>query len=81
MLQYLKRVLKKLKLPGHLHTFRRYFISHARTNGVPEAVVRRWVGHVDRDVIQRYTHVADSIPKAATSDLAVHTHRHEGPNE
>jgi integrase len=81
LLQYLKRVLKKLSLPGHLHTFRHYFISHALTNGVPEAVVRQWVGHVDRDVIQRYTHVADSISKAAMADLAANTHRPEGPNE
>lgn len=73
LLQYLKRVLKKLKLPGHLHTFRHHFISKALTSGVPEAVVRQWVGHVDRDVMQRYTHVADSISKQAMAELTAAT--------
>lgn len=70
---------KKLNLPGHLHTFRRYFISHALTNGVPEAVVRQWGSHADRDLIQRYTHVADSISQAAMADLAVNAHQNRCP--
>jgi integrase/recombinase XerD len=35
LLDYLKRVLKRLGLKGHLHTFRHAFISHALTSGVP----------------------------------------------
>lgn len=70
LLQHLKRVLRKLGLPGHLHTFRHSFISHALTTGTPEAVVRRWVGHVDAEVMKRYTHIADDISKAAMARLA-----------
>lgn len=70
LLEYLKRVLKKVQLSGHLHTFRHYFISTALTNGVAEAVVRQWVGHVDREVLQRYTHVADKVSKTAMAGLA-----------
>jgi integrase len=39
------------RAPGHLHTFRRSFISHALTSGVPEPIVRQWVGHVDHEII------------------------------
>ena len=43
-LAHLKMVLKKLRLPGHLHTFRHSFISHALTSGVPPAIVRTGSG-------------------------------------
>ena len=56
LLQYLQRILKKIGLPGHLHTFRHAFISLALINGVPEATVRKWVGHVDPETMKRYTH-------------------------
>jgi len=59
MLEHLERVLRRLGLRGHLHTFRHSFISHALTQGVPEAIVRLWVGRVDREVIKLYTHIAD----------------------
>jgi len=36
----LKRILKRLALPGHLHTFRHAFISRSLTAGIPEAIVR-----------------------------------------
>jgi integrase len=70
LLQHLQRVLKRLNLPGHLHTFRHSFISHALTQGIAEAVVRTWVGHVDAEILKRYTHVADAISKAAMARLA-----------
>lgn len=70
LLQYLQRNLKRLGLPGHLHTFRHTFISHALTNGVPEVTVRKWVGHVDAETIKRYTHIADSVSKRAMKELA-----------
>jgi integrase len=59
VLAHLKTVLKRLNLPGHLHTFRHAFISHAVMSGVPEAMVRDWVGHVDARTMKRYTHIAD----------------------
>lgn len=70
LLQFLKRVLKRLKFVGHLHTFRHAFISHALTRGTPEAIVRQWVGHVDRDILQRYTHIADKASQDAMKSLA-----------
>ena len=73
LLEHLKRVLKRLGLRGHVHTFRHSFISHALIQGVPEAVVRRWVGHVDAEILKRYTHVADGISQAAMLQLAAAT--------
>ncbi len=70
LLKALKQVLNKLGLPGHLHTFRHAFISHALTSGIPESVVRAWVGHVDADVIRLYTHIADATSQAAMRRLA-----------
>lgn len=63
----LKRVLKKLGLVGKLHTFRHTYISQALTRGVPEAVVRQWVGHVDPEILRLYTHVADEVSRAYMS--------------
>ena len=60
MLAALKRVTKRLGLPGHIHTFRHTFISVAITRGVPEAVVRKWVGHVDPAILKYYTHISDA---------------------
>ena len=70
LLEYLKRVLKELGLDGHLHTFRHSFISHALTQGIPEAIVRQWVGHVDPEVIKHYTHILDEASQAAMRRLA-----------
>jgi integrase len=69
LLAALKRVLKRLGLKGHVHTFRHAFISRALTSGIPEAVVRAWVGHVDADVIRLYTHIADADSQAAMRRL------------
>jgi integrase len=69
LLDYLQRQLKKLDLPGHLHTFRHTFISLALTRGTPEATVRRWVGPVDAATIRRYTHIASQESHAAMQRL------------
>ncbi|BBO35232.1 hypothetical protein PLANPX_4844 [Lacipirellula parvula] len=68
-LSHLKTVLKKLQLVGHQHTFRHSFISHALTQGVPEAIVRKWVGHVDARIMKTYTHIADQISQQAMLGL------------
>jgi site-specific recombinase XerD len=70
VLQYLKRVLKRLGLRGHVHTFRHSFISHALTQGIPEAIVRQWVGHVDQEILRHYTHIADAASQAAMQRLS-----------
>jgi integrase len=60
LLDVLKRVLKKLGLDGHLHTFRHSFITIALVNeNISSNVVRKWVGHIDPNVIANYTHVCD----------------------
>lgn len=69
LLKSLKRTLAKLKLPGHLHTFRHSYISRAIFNGVPEAVVRSWVGHVDEETIRLYTHIASQQSQQAMQTL------------
>jgi integrase/recombinase XerD len=69
LLTSLKRVLAKLGLEGHIHTFRHAFISQALTLGIPEAIVRNWVGHVDAEVIKLYTHIADVPSQAAMRRL------------
>jgi integrase len=68
-LAHLKTVLKRLDLDGHQHTFRHTFISHALTSGIPEAVVRQWVGHVDDKIIRRYTHIASRISQEQMARL------------
>jgi len=62
-------VRRRLELRGRLHTFRHSFISNALTNGIPEAVVRKWVGHVDPDVMKLYTHIVDEASRAARQRL------------
>jgi len=69
LLAYLKRVLKALGLQGHLHTLRHSFISYALVQGIPEAVLREWVGHVDREILRWYTHIADSASHEAMQRL------------
>src|SRR5207245_1975003 len=78
LLSALKRVLLRLGLPGHLHTFRHAFISRALTAGIPEAVVREWVGHVDRDILRLYTHIASATSQAAMRRLTAES---AGPKE
>jgi hypothetical protein len=38
-------------------------------NGIPVAVVREWVGHVDEEVIKLYTHVHNSASQSAMQRL------------
>ena len=56
---HLKKALARLGLPGHLHTFRHSFISYWLLQRTPEVIVRKWVGHVDSEIIKLYTHVID----------------------
>ena len=69
LLESLKRTLKKTGLTGHLHTFRHSFISRAIIAGIPEAVIRDWVGHVDRKTLQHYTHIANQASQVAMQKL------------
>ena len=70
LLDHLKRVLKRLGLEGKVHSFRHSFISNALINGTPEAIVRKWVGHVDPEILKLYTHIADQASQAAMQRLS-----------
>jgi site-specific recombinase XerD len=76
LLQYLKRVLKRLGLRGHLHTFRHSFISFAAYEGVSERVLRTWIGHVDREILDWYFHLADAHSQEAMRKLSEAARRH-----
>lgn len=70
LLQSLKTTLKKLGLPGHLHTFRHTFISSALANGTTESTLRSWVGHLDPETLKTYTHVHDRTSQAEMHRLS-----------
>lgn len=70
LLAYLKRLLSSLGLEGHLHTFRHSFISFAAIQGVPERILRKWIGHVDREILDWYFHLADSESHEAMKRLS-----------
>lgn len=72
-LAHLKRVVRDLKLPGHLHTFRHAFISNCAIRGVPERVVREWVGQIDPEIIAWYFHLADAQSRAEMERIAALT--------
>ena len=68
----LKKVLGRLKMVGHLHTFRHTFVSQAIARGVPVPVVREWVGHIDPQVTEMYTHIANTDSRRWLSTLLGH---------
>ncbi len=70
LLAALKKVLTGLNLTGKLHTFRHSFISNARLKGVPDLVVQRWAGHVDRAIMELYSHLNDTDSQAAMQRLS-----------
>jgi integrase len=75
LLRYLKRILEKLGLKGHLHTFRHSFVSNALIKETPEVYVREWVGHVDKEMLKQYTHIADQASRQAMQRLVSHNHQ------
>jgi len=71
----LKRVLAKLGLEGHVHTFRHSFISYCVYRKIQEAIIRSWVGHVDAKIMRRYTHIHSKHSQEAMSSLSVDIRR------
>ncbi len=68
LLSQLKKILKKLRLKGHCHTFRHSFISDALVKGVSETIVREWVGQIDPEILKMYTHILDDVSRQAMRD-------------
>jgi len=62
-------VTEKAEAERYLHTFRHSFISRAIVQGIPEAIIRSWVGHVDHKKLQHFTHIADRESQAAMQRL------------
>ena len=58
-LEKLKKILKRLEIEGHLHTFRHFFISHCANNGVPAFQLIKWVGHADVSTVMNYYALED----------------------
>lgn len=59
ILERLKKVLSKLGLQGHLHTFRHFFASHCANNGVPPFQLIKWLGHADVGMVMHYYELHD----------------------
>jgi integrase len=53
-LKRLTRQLKKRGIPG-FHCFRRYRVTFLREAGVPEYIIKFWIGHASSDVTDLYT--------------------------
>jgi len=52
--------LKPLGIEG-FHTFRRFRLTHLRTQGVPEDLIKYWMGHAKVGVTDRYSKMAENI--------------------
>jgi integrase len=64
-----KLFLIGLKPDGRLHSFRHYFCSACANNGVPEPMVRAWLGHRDSKMINRYYHMDREAAKEQISRI------------
>jgi integrase len=60
---HLRTATVRLKKHGILgfHSFRRYRITRLRDLGVPEDIIRYWVGHAGKDITDRYSKLAENI--------------------
>jgi integrase len=56
------RDLRKISEKATFHAFRRFRITNLREVGVPEDILRFWVGHADRSVTDRYSKMKKRIP-------------------
>jgi hypothetical protein len=52
--------LKKRAIPG-FHSFRRFWTTRRRDIGVPEDIIRFWLGHAGHDITDRYSKLAENV--------------------
>jgi integrase len=52
--------LHKLGVRG-FHTFRRFRVTHLRERGIPEDILRFWIGHADKSITDRYSKMSKRI--------------------
>ena len=70
LLQYLKRLLKRIRLRGHLQTLRHSFVSYAVYQDTSGRVLRKWIGYADREDLDWYFHLVNSHSQAAVKRLS-----------
>ena len=56
------RDLRKITEKATFHAFRRFRITNLREIGVPEDILRFWVGHADRSITDRYSKMKKRTP-------------------
>jgi len=79
----LNEILKKLGLaPGGSHAFRHGRVSVLRSRGVPDDLVKEWIGHSNLSTTSGYTHFQDAFRKQTACDVALFTNENPlvGPN-
>ena len=54
---------------GRLHSFRHYFCSTCANSGVPELMVREWLGHRDSEMLRHYYHLHDDEARSRMKGL------------
>ena len=55
--EHLRPLLERLNIPhGTLHSFRHARVSHLRRLGVPDPLIKKWVGHSSLRMTDVYTH-------------------------
>lgn len=68
----LQRILARLNIPRvGLHSFRHGRVSMLRRNGVPDDLVKEWVGHSSLRVTNRYTHFGDSYRREVAQKVGI----------
>lgn len=55
-----KSSLDKTDLPG-FHSLRRFRTTHLRSYGVPEEIIKFWLGHSSSDITDRYSKLAQNV--------------------
>ncbi len=58
---YIREVLSMHGIDGGFHAFRRFRITHLKLQGVPDALIKFWVGHEAGDITEVYTQVGGEI--------------------
>jgi integrase len=53
-------------IEGGFHCFRRFRVTHIRMNGVPDPLVKYWIGHAASNTTEHYTQVEEGIEARKT---------------
>ncbi len=68
----LQATLRRLGIPkGGAHAFRHGRVSVLRAHGVPDDLVKEWVGHSSLKMTSRYTHFQDAFKQQAVNGLVI----------